>query len=71
METVEYCICDKCKKVITDESDGFIIHGALLSANPKKLNLIVGSMENINLIAKYAVCKNCLGIPLAKTSHIR
>lgn len=67
MKTVEYCICDGCQKPIINEFDGFIIHGGIYTADPKKNGGLIGSffepdkngMVEYNKITETALCMNC------------
>jgi hypothetical protein len=67
MKTVEYYLCDGCRKTIIGELDGLVIHGSLYTTNPKNSGGLVGSsiepdkngLVEYNKILKTVLCREC------------
>jgi len=66
LEKVTSCICNSCRKVILDESKGFIIQGNIYVARTEDRGGIIGnnfpnkSKFSIDEVHEVCYCANCL-----------
>lgn len=68
MRVVEHFLCDSCDKLIHKPSDGFVIQGNILTADPKTKGGLIGNnfpepdenkMINADKIKESVLCKEC------------
>jgi hypothetical protein len=64
MKTATHYICDECNKEILKETEGFVVHGNIYTANPIEVSGIIGNnfTEQLSVaddVKKSVFCKAC------------